>query len=146
MTASNIEVIFSDSGHLQAKLVSPYLKRYSGEKSLIEFPKGFKVFIYDSIKQVSTTIAGNYGRQNESNHTMEASGNVILRNEKENKQLNTEHLVWDEQKRLIWSEVRVKITTPDKVLFGDGMESNESFTRYTIKNPSGQMTVKKDSL
>lgn len=146
MTAKAIDVIFSDSGHLQARLTSPLLKRYSGEKSYLEFPKGFKVFIYDSVKQVSSTITGNYGKRDELARTMEAKNNVIVRNEKENKQLNTEYLVWDEIKRIIWSNVKVKITTPDKVLYGDGMESNEAFTRYTIKNPSGQMTVKKDSL
>ncbi len=146
MTARIIDVVFSDSGHLQARLTSPWLKRYSGEKSYLEFPIGFKVYIYDSIKQVSSTITGNYGKRDELKRTMEATGNVIVRNEKENKQLNTEHLIWDEIRHSIWSDVKVKITTPDKVLFGDGMESNESFTRYLIKNPSGQMTVKKDTL
>jgi len=146
MTANKIDVIFSDSGHLQARLISPLLKRYAGEKSYLEFPDGFKIYIYDSVKQVSSTITGNYGKRFELGRRMEAKGNVIVRNEEENKQLNTEYLVWDENKHTIWSNVRVKITTPDKVLYGDGMESNESFTRYTIKNPSGQMTVKKDSL
>jgi len=146
MTANVIEVIFSDSGHLQARLTSPLLKRYSGEKSYLEFPKGFKAYIYDSVKQVSSTITGNYGKRDELGRRMEAQGHVIVRNEKDNKQLNTEYLIWDENKRIIWSNVKVKIITPDKVLYGDGMESNESFTRYTIKNPTGQMTVKKDSL
>jgi hypothetical protein len=77
---------------------------------------------------------------------MEAKGNVIVRNVIENKQLNTEHLTWDESKQLIYSDVRVKITTPDKVLYGSGIKSNEAFTWYQIPDVSATLMVKKDSI
>jgi LPS export ABC transporter protein LptC len=82
----------------------------------------------------------------EHKHVMEAWGNVVVRNEKNNEQINTEHLIWDENKHKIWSDVNVKITRPDNVLYGTGMESNETFTRYSIQEPSGEMNVKKDSI
>ncbi len=146
MSARNIEVLFSDSGRIEARLTSPLLNRYVGENPYLEFPKGFKIFLFDSIRRPSSTISGNRGMRREFARTMEAWGNVIVRNELKKEQLNTEHLIWDENKHMIWSDVRVKITTADKVLYGDGMYSNEAFTEYTIKNPTGQMTVKKDSI
>jgi len=146
MSAQNIEVLFSDSGRIQARLTSPRLNRFGGETPYLEFPRGFKIYIFDSVRRVGSTITGNRGIRKELARTMEAWGNVIVRNEKKNEQLTTEHLFWDENKHRIWSDVKVKITTPDKTLFGDKMESNEAFTDYSIVNVTGQITVKKDTL
>jgi len=146
MSANNIEVLFSDSGRVQAKLISPLMNRYAGQSPYIEFPTGFRVLMYDSAHRISSTITGNRGLRKEYTRVMEAWGNVIVRNEKTSEQLNTEHLVWDENQHRIWSDVKVKITRPDQLLFGSSMESNEAFTRYSIQAPTGQMDVKKDSI
>ena len=146
MSAKNIDVLFSDSGKIQARLTSPLMNRYTGENPYLEFPNGFKVFMFDSVQHVTSTISGNRGVRKEYAHTMEAWGNVVVRNEKKNEQLNTEHLIWDENKHRIWTDVKVKITRPDNILNGTSMESNESFTQYSIQNFTGQMTVKGDSI
>ena len=146
MSAKNIEVTFSDSGRVQAKLFSSLVNRYEGEEQVMEFPKGFRVFIYDSVMRVETTITGNWGKRLENIHMMEAKGNVIVKNEIKNQQLNTEHLFWDEKKAKIYSDVNSKITTADKIFYVEGLESNESFTNYTFTHLTGEMTVKKDSI
>ena len=146
MTAKNIEVIFSDSGRLQARVTSVLLNKYAGSNPYLEFPKGFTVMIYDSLQRVESTITGNYGKQDERSHVMEARGNVIVRNELKNQQINTEELTWVENRHLIYSNVRVKITTANKVLYSDGLKANDAFTWYEFINPYGQMTVDKDSI
>lgn len=146
MSARSIEVLFSDSGRITARLTGPQFNRYAGDNPYLDFPKGFKIYLYDSANRVSSTISGNRGMRQELTRTMEAWGNVVVRNELKKDQLNTEHLIWNESQHRIWSDVKVRITTPDKILFGDGMSSNEEFTEYTIKNPTGQMMVKKDSI
>lgn len=146
MSAGNIEVLFSDSGKIQAKLTSPLLNRYTGEVPYLEFPKGFKIFIFDSLQRVASTITGNRGIRREYARTMEAWGNIVVRNEVKNEQLNTEHLVWDENRHRVWSDVKVLITRPDQVITGSSMDANETFTSYSIKNMSGEMMLKKDSI
>ena len=146
MSAGKIEVIFSESGNIQAKLYSPLLNRYEGQSPYLEFPKGFRIVMYDSLMRISSTITGNYGKRDEVTRIMDAKGNVIVRNELENKQLNTEHLTWDENRQLIFSDVNVKIITQDKILYGSGIKSNESFTWYQIPNVSATLTMKKDSI
>jgi LPS export ABC transporter protein LptC len=146
MSARNIEVIFSDSGKLQARLTSVLLDKYEGQNPYLEFPKGFKVMVYDSLQRVESTITGNYGRQDEITRVMVARGNVVVRNELKNQQINTEELTWMENRRLITSEVKVKITTANKVLYSDGLKANDSFTWYELANPRGQMTVDRDSI
>jgi len=146
VSAKNIEVIFSDSGKIQARLNSVLLNRFGGKDPCMEFPKGFKILMFDSGPRVETSITGDYGKRRENFHIMEAKGNVVVRNEIKKQQLNTEHLIWDENKRKIYSDVKVKITTPDKVLYGNGLESDESFSWYRFTNVTGEMTVKKDSI
>jgi LPS export ABC transporter protein LptC len=146
LSAREINVIFSESGHLQAQVTASLANRFTGDYPYLEFPKGFLVQIYDSLQQVETTITGDYGKRIENTRIMEAKGNVVVRNEKKKEQMNTEQLTWDEKKRIIYTRVPVKITTPGKILFGDGMESDESFSTYTITHPRGQMSVKRDSL
>jgi LPS export ABC transporter protein LptC len=146
MSAINIEVLFSDSGRIEAKLSSVLLNKYEGQNPYLEFPKGFKVVMYDTAGKVESTITGNYGKQDEITRVMEAKGNVIVRNEAKNQQINTEELTWNENRALIYSDVKVKITTANKVLYSDGLKANESFTWYEFVNPHGQMIVKKDSI
>ena len=146
MTATDIEVIFSDSGHLQARVTGPSVKRYEGEVVWLEFPEGFRAEMFDSAQRMESTITADYGKRMESSGIMEAKGNVVVRNEFKNEQLNTDVLIWNEMKHTIHTEAPVKITTPGKVLYGTGLESNETFTSYRILQPRGEMKMEDDSI
>jgi LPS export ABC transporter protein LptC len=146
MSAKNIEVVFSDSGRIEAKVTGILMNRYMTPEPYMEFPRGFKIYIFDSVLRTSTTISANYGIRKEYSRIMEAKGNVIVRNEQKKQQLNTEELTWNENRRLIFTSEPVKITTLDKIVFGKGLRSNESFSDYTILQVYGQMMVKKDSI
>jgi LPS export ABC transporter protein LptC len=146
MSAKKIDVLFTDSGRIEARLTSNLINSYSGEDPYMEFPKGFRILFFDSAMRVESTITGNYGKRRELAHTMEAKGNVVVKNEIRNRTLNTEHLIWDENKHMIYSDVDVKFTTPDKVLYGQRFESNETFTRYKIIQVKAIMTVAKDTI
>lgn len=146
MSAKNIEVVFSDSGQIQAKVTGILLNRYLTPESYMEFPRGFRISIFDSALRTETTISANYGKRRDIARLMEARGNVVVRNEVKKQQLNTEQLTWDENKRMIYTSEPVRITTLDKVVFGKGLRSNESFSDYTILHVYGQMMVKKDSI
>lgn len=146
MSARNIDVLFSDSGKIQARLTGALMNRYAGEVPYMELPNGFAIFIYDSVRNVTTTITGNRGVRYDYKKIMEAWGNVVVQNVTKKEQLQTEHLIWDENKHHIFADGKVRITTPDKVLFGNQMESNDSFTDYSIIQVTGQMKVNRDSI
>jgi LPS export ABC transporter protein LptC len=73
---------------------------------------------------------------------VEAKKNVVVINEK-NEKLNTEHLIWNEKTKKIYSDEFVKITTPDEIIYGTGFEADQDFSRYKIMNIKGTITVKK---
>jgi LPS export ABC transporter protein LptC len=144
MYAKNVTIAESENGHLKYNLTAPILYRYESKKgATIKFPEGFKVIFFDSLNpsKIRTEITAKYGINKESEKIMEARSDVVVINRLKGEQLNTEHLVWDQNLRKVFSNVFVKITTPDRILYGDGMQSDESFNHWRIKKPRGEMYV-----
>src|ERR1035437_5865986 len=140
-TMKDAEIMYSDSGKVKMKLMAVSLDRYTGEKTYIEMPRGMHILFYDDSMKVNSELKAEYGIRYEKEGKMEAKRNVEVVNVKGEK-LNTEHLYWDENKKLIYTDEFVKITKKDEVMYGDGLESNEDFTKYKIKNIKGQFNIK----
>ncbi len=137
----NAEILYSDSGVVRAKINAPLLEYYSGEKPYTEFKKGLNMVLLNKDKKPETQMKANYAIKNEKDNIIEAKNDVVVKNDR-GETLNTEHLIWDEGKDLIKSDAFVKITTPDKIIMGDGLESNQSFTKYKILKIKGTINLK----
>jgi LPS export ABC transporter protein LptC len=138
----DVELIFSDSGVVQALMKSPLLKHYNTDRPYTEMPNGIKVFFYDSAMNVQARLSANSAINYEKEKIMDAKSNVVVINTKGEK-LVTEHLVWDQKKRIIYSDVFVTITTKDEVLIGNGMESDDAFDKWHINHVTGSFNIKK---
>ncbi len=144
LIAHEIEYIRSDSGEIQASLTSPLMYQYEGDEPYFEFPKGFKVVFYDSAMNTRSVLTAKYGISYSKKKLMEARDSVVIINFEKDERLNTQHLVWDQRAKKIYSGVKIKITTEYDVIYGDGLTSDESFTNYEINNPTGTITVEDD--
>jgi LPS export ABC transporter protein LptC len=144
VTAKNVAFTYSDSAEVQVMLSGPLMYAYNGKEPYTVFPEGFRVNFYDSLFQITTTITGNYGIHYHEKKMMEARENVVVTNYETGEVLNTEELIWDRVKKMIFSNKFVKITSDDGVLFGDGLEAEQDFSKRRIINPSGEIEVKDD--
>lgn len=140
-TAEKVEITYSEVGKTMARLKAPLMNRYGGDKPRMEMPKGVEVLFFDSLQKVESKLTANYAIRYEKEQKMEGKNNVVIVNRKGHI-LNTEHLVWDEKKEKIYSDIFVKITTPDEILFGDGFESDQYFDHYEIKKLRGTISLK----
>ena len=138
-SAKNVEMIDSESGKIQFKLTSPQLNRYKTEDPYDEFPKGLTIIAYDSLMRVKTSLRANYAITWNSRKLMEARNDVVIISKDEI--INTEHIVWDQRRRVIFSDVFVKRTNKDGVMYGDGFDADETFNKYSIRNPRGTFSV-----
>lgn len=146
LIANNIEFERTDSGYVQIVLKSPLMYKYEGEDPYMEFPEGFEVTFYnESGKQVSF-LRADYGINYEKRDLVRARNDVVVVNFEKEEELRTENLVWDKKKRIIYSNTFVKITSPDKVIFGDSMWANESFTKREIIKFKADIEIQEDSL
>lgn len=137
----DIEIIYSSMGENKIKAFAPTLLRFNTEKPYVEFVDGVKINFYDKDGNVETSMTAKHATVQDGTSLMIARNDVVVTNLKGEK-LNTEELVWDESRKQIYSNSFVKITTEDEILMGQGMESNETFTDYTIKKITGVIKVK----
>ncbi len=142
--AFDIEMIYSDSGRVKAFLESPFMTRQGTDEPVIEFPDGFRVIFYDSASVPKSEITARYGIMYDNEKKMEAKNNVVVRNIEKDEMLETEHLIWERKTGIIYSDVFIKITKPNQVLFGEGLRSDESFDSYEIHKPTGDLTIYPD--
>jgi LPS export ABC transporter protein LptC len=141
-SASNVKILYSDSAKLQTEITAPEMNHYETENSYLEMPLGLKAIVYDDSGGVKSRITADYGINYEREQKMEAKKNVVVVNEKGDR-LNTEHLIWDQKLAKLRSTEFVKITTKDEIIFGTGLEANEDFTKYTIFNIKGTLSINK---
>ena len=105
-----------------------------------KFSKGIRVVSYDYFGNVESELTAYRATNYPEDNLMIARDSVILKN-KEGKMLNTEELSWDEKEGRIFTDKFVKITTPNEILYGDGLEAKEDFSSYEIMNIKGRITI-----
>ncbi len=139
--AHNSVILYSDSAHVRVKLKAALLNQYIGENPRIVMPRGVDVRFYNDSLKETTKLTADSAIRKEKTNVMEAYRKVVVVNRK-GETLQTEKLIWDERRRIIFTDVHVLITTADgEILEGDGMEANEDFTKYKIKKPHGDHPV-----
>lgn len=141
-TGKDITMLYSDSSKLKIRLQAPQMQIYDKEikEKVTILPKGVNVVFYDDAGKETTTLKANYGVRYEQSHRMEVKYDVEVVNANGEK-LNTEKLVWDEQKKKITSNSFVKITTGKQIIMGNGLEANQDFSQYEIKEITGTIRL-----
>lgn len=136
----NATLIYTDSAKTKFILTAPLIQRYGGADPYQEAPNGINVNFYDDSDRINGHISANYAIRREKAGIMEADNNVVVVNKK-GERLNTEQLFWNENKHRIYTNKYVQITTTSEIIYGDGLESNEDFTKYTITNIRGTVML-----
>lgn len=144
ITILNVDNKRSEMGKPTLELTAPKMISFQTQDAYTEFPNGLKIIFFDSIMQPKSELTANYGISWESKHTMQARGNVVIRNFQKNQQLNTESLLYDLNTRKVSTDEFVKITQPDKIVLGKGMESDELFGNWVIHNVSSTIFVEEN--
>ncbi|MBQ6083832.1 MAG: LPS export ABC transporter periplasmic protein LptC [Bacteroidales bacterium] len=146
LMAYDVVIERSDSGMLVAKLTAPVMRSVDNQdSSVLEFPKGFVAFMYENGDTAPTSkISGDYGVNYERKELVFAKHNVVVENIKTNEKLETETLYWNQRKKKIYTRNLVKITSPDKIIFGDSLTANESFSRREIFGIRATMEIDED--
>ncbi|MCL2041245.1 MAG: LPS export ABC transporter periplasmic protein LptC [Bacteroidales bacterium] len=141
---TNGELYYSELGRTKVRVQSPVINNYESGDGYTELPEGFHAEFLDENMEVESTITAEYGVVLRKENIMRARRDVVVLSLKDNEQLNTEELTWDMNAKKIYTDAFVKMTSADKILFGDGFEADENFENRTIKKLRGEILVKKD--
>lgn len=119
------------------KIIADKLLKFDAVDSTVIYR--VDVNIYDSSGAVTTEIVGDSGIIKERIGFLELFGNVVVKTG-ENRKLETEHLYWNSKKKLIQSDLFVKITQGENILTGIGLEADQSLSKIKIlKNAEGEI-------
>jgi LPS export ABC transporter protein LptC len=135
-TATKMHLYFSELGIVRNEFIFEEMNKYNDPEPYLEYPKGVKLISYNEKKEKEISLTANYGISYEERNIMEAKYNVVITNFKTGEIIETEHLVWDMDKHLIYSNTQTKQTKSDgSIYIGDSFESDEQLSKYTIANP-----------
>ena len=141
-----MEIIYSDSGRVQAKLTAPVIRRFSRiEKPYIEFPEGLHAHFYNKDLEYISEIIADYAIYYTGEKLWIARGNVEADNFEKGEKLNTEELFWDEKTKKVYSNSFSRIENKDGTFYGQqGFEANQNFTTWKLKGTRGIIHVKEE--
>ncbi|TDG37667.1 hypothetical protein EZJ43_00810 [Pedobacter changchengzhani] len=139
-----VEIIYSDSARVKGKGTAPILDKITPSDGSIyeEMPKGVKIDFYDVKGALSGTLVSDYAIRRESEQKTTFTKNVVVNNVKGDK-FSSEELIWDEGKKLFYSNQRVYVTTPDgNNVDGMNFEAPQDFSSYRLTQGSGAVNMK----
>ncbi len=137
---ANVLTLYSDSAKVIIRLQAPMQEDY--ENGDVIFPDGIDVEFLEEGEVVTSTLLANYGKQERNRDLYLVRGNVVVENLQKQEKLETEELYWNKAKAQIYTDKFVKITTPEEILMGHGLQANQDFSNYRIKKVTGVFSLK----
>lgn len=149
-TVRGMEFIETKYGMVATRLQAPLMENYSLLPDPFQiFPEGITVITYTPDGECETKITANsaiHYTQSE-NERWEVYGNVIIINYIEEQTLTTDTLYWDQANQRIFTNAFVKIFSPQGLMQGYGMESDEKAYNAVILTPFNSYRIfQRDSL
>lgn len=147
----NVDYRYTDSAKLKTRLRAPYDVEHVDPMD--STPKGqppatvhhmdrglLLEFFNTNTGKLESSIKANQGELYQKRGLAVARGNVIVQNVK-GETLQTEELTWSRERDEIYTDKDVRIQTEREVLFGKGLVSNTSFTKYRILRLKGTLAL-----
>jgi LPS export ABC transporter protein LptC len=140
--AKYIESYLSQGGKMRARLTAPVMNRYQTDSPYIEFPKTLHVDFFNDTLVVESQLNAKYGRYRETEQKVFLRDSVVVFNSKKDT-MRSEELWWDQNSQKFYTDKPVEIHQPDKIIFGNGLEADQSFNWWVIKEVKGELLVPK---
>ncbi len=138
----DVEIIYSDSAKVKAKLTAPLMIDFQDPtKPYQEMPNGVKIIFYDDNLATKGTITAKYGIYREKEKKIEFRNNVVAVNA-QGETFKSDELIDDMATANLYSTKAVQITmTNGDVMNGTGFKSTESLYPWNIDKSTGVFRV-----
>ena len=135
--ARDVTIYYSKEGKTKAALTTKTFRHVlDANPTYVEMKDGLTVIFYNDSLQEISRLRARYGKMFDETGNVLVRDSVVVTNQKQ-EMLQTEELVWNNKLQQFYTDQFVKISTPTRIIYGDGLESNQYFTEYRIKNVRG---------
>jgi LPS export ABC transporter protein LptC len=142
--ARGVEILYSDSAVLRVRVKAPVLHNYlDTEDPRQEFPEGVQIDFFTPGLRINSVLTARFAVRRPEKGLITARDSVVLITA-DREVLETEELIWDEDKAQLRTDKFVKITRPGEVIYGFGLEATQDFSFWKIIVPKG--TIKAEQI
>jgi LPS export ABC transporter protein LptC len=138
-----VTTLYSEDAKLKIKIEAAQQQVFANND--VYYPKGIRISMYNTQGFKTTDLKADTGRYEYSTQQYKGIGNVIVTNLEQQQTLYTDELLWWQGRKEITTEKAIRIITPKEQLNGIGLVSNEEFSQYTIKKPTGIFSLENQS-
>jgi LPS export ABC transporter protein LptC len=138
-SATNIVMIQSDSTVLRSEITAA--KQIEFLNGNIEFPEGIDINFFTKDGELETTMRADRGYFLKDENLYRGEGNVQIKNLIKDQSLQTEEIFWNQAGKKIYTDKFVTIQDPQKIIKGTGMEADDNFAVYRIKDIRDSRTI-----
>jgi LPS export ABC transporter protein LptC len=140
--STGVEVIYSDSAKVKARLTTPLMIELSDQaKPYREMPTGVKIVFYDDDMTEKGTITSEYAIMLEKENTITFRKNVVATNA-QGETFKSEELIYDQAGKKLFTTKPVQIDMGNgDIMQGIGATSNETLYPWHINNSTGVFHV-----
>ncbi len=133
----NVTYEFTEAGKLKNELYASRAEQYQEpDSSYSLLSGGFILTFYDENVEFDGRLSAENGFIRGDNSMMIARDSVVFVN-RDNETLYTEELIWVQDSAKVFTNKFVTIEREDDIIYGKGLISDENFTNYIIKSPTG---------
>lgn len=145
LSGDNIQFVQTEYGKIVISISTPRITKSKIDEEetsdKMEFPQGITVVQYSSYPDTLSLLTANYAVNYGDKEIWEARGNVVALNNQNHERLNTEYLVWDQRKGIIYSDKKVQVSTPDDIILGEGFKSDDQFNDWQVEKVTGVISI-----
>ena len=141
-TTRGVDVLYSDSAHVKARMQAPLMLRFNTQKPYYEMPKGVKVTFFDIKAREQGTITADYAITSNDDKVIELRHHVVLSNPVGDT-FKSDEMTWDQNKKQVFTNAPWQLNKMDgTALTGMHFRSNETFTEYYFDDGKGDIATK----
>jgi LPS export ABC transporter protein LptC len=137
-----VTTLYSEDAKIKIKIQAPTQQVFSNNNVL--YPNGLQISMYNEMGVKTTVMVADTGKYDYGTQHYTGIGNVQVTNLTQRQTLYTDEITWQQNRREIFTEKPIKIITEKEQLTGVGLISNEEFSQYTIKKPTGVFSLEEN--
>ena len=136
---TNAEYYYSDSGRVRNRIMAGTISEYTNEDAPhTDLTNGVELDFFDTAGILSSKLTSRRGQILPKQQRMEVEEQVVFTNAKGEK-LETEQLTWDQDSDRVFTDQPVKVTRVNDIIYGQGLDASQDFSRYTIRHITGSL-------
>ena len=139
--ADSITTIVSDSGIIRYRIIAPDWYVYEkADTPYWDFPNGLRFERFDENYNIDAEIECNRAIYYSKLELWRLNDNVEATN-LNHEEFYTNELYWDQKEERVYSDSAITIIQKERKILGVGFESNQTFSRYSIRQPKGTIPI-----